>query len=263
MLSTKHEKSMHMNQHIACAVLLLFLLFPATSSAATLFELQAQLQSLLTQGNAISTPAIHRYIQQYIESLPEGGPYVEPVGSFRIPRAVVKEVFQSHTPIIKKASKEFAIDQFTLGAIIIDEIARMAPFEPIYEKLQVEVVGRWVSVGVAQVSIDTANDLIGRGLYNPNPNDTKLPFPGNLANKERRYLYRYVVEPKHNIRFAAAVVRDIIDFWSTYVDLSDRPEIIGTLYHKGRGDPHSNPMPNKRGVQIADEFYAYAKQWLT
>lgn len=216
----------------------------------------------IAQSHAKSTPAISRYIEEYRRSLPEGGPYIKPVGGFRIPRAVVKKVFQSHATTIKQATKEFGIDRNTLGAIIIDEIARTYPFETIYEKLKGGIAGRLVSVGVAQVSIDTANDLIRDGFYNPNPSDKKLPFARTLTNKARQYLYRYVVEPKHNIRFAAANLRFIIDTWMPFVDLSSRPEILGVLYSQGVGIPHAHPKSNERGEQIAHEFYQLANAWL-
>lgn len=216
----------------------------------------------IAQGHAKSTPVISRYIKEYIRSLPEDGPYIKPVGSFRIPRAVVKKVFQSHATTIKQAAKEFEIDRNTLDAIIIDEIARLAPFEPIVEKLGADIVGLNVSVGVAQVRLETANDVIQKCIYNPNPLDKKLPFSGTLTNKNRRYLYDYVIQPKHNVRFGAAVLRHTIDFWMQYTDLSDRPEILGTLYQQRYGEPKEHPVAIERGKQIANEFYDYAKQWL-
>lgn len=111
----------------------------------------------------------------------------------------------------------------------------------------------------------TAADIIvtKKGLYNPNPKDKKLPFRGVLSNKDREYLYRYVVEPNHNIRFAAAYIRDIINVWAKYIDLTKRPEIIATLYSKGYGDPKSNPITSKRGTQIMEEFYPLVKKWIS
>lgn len=217
----------------------------------------------IVQGHAKSTVAIRNYVELYLESILGGAPYIEPVGSFRIPSIVVKRVFQSHAAIIKKAAHEFGIDQNTLGAILIDEIARLAPFEPIFEKLGADIVGLNVSVGVAQVKLETANGVIQRGIYNPNPFDKKLPFSGTLTNSNRRYLYDYVIQPKHNVRFGAAVLRRTIDFWMEYTDLSNRPEILGTLYQQGYGEPKENPVAIERGEQIADEFYNYAKQWFT
>ena len=133
--------------------------------------------------------------------------------------------------IITQAARASDIDRYLLGAIIIDEIIRRSPFEEIQDKLLLDLLGRNVSVGVAQIKLETANELIKIGLYNPNPDDKKLPFSGNLKSEivnisismslcqgtifvSRRHLYDGVIR-----------------LWSRYVDLSNRPEIIGTLYH--------------------------------
>lgn len=211
-----------------------------------------------------STDAISVYRAQYIASIIEQGkPFIESVDGDKAFVSSVRDVIKSNSKIILQASKEFDIDPHLLGAILIDEIVRLSAFEEIRDKFLLQLLGRNVSVGAAQVKLETANDLIKRGLYNPNPHDKNLPFSGNLRNKDREYLYDYVVDPKHNIRFAAAFIRSIITVWSKYIDLSERPEIIGTLYHQGYGKPKKNPFAIERGEQIADEFYNYAKQWLT
>lgn len=160
------------------------------------------------------------------------------------------------------AAKEFDIDPYLLGAILIDENVRMSPFEEIQDKFLLQLLGRNVSVGVAQVRLETANGLIKNELYNPNPDDAKLPFSGNLRKADREYLYEYVVQPKHNIRFATARIRGLIKEWSKYIDISGMPEILGTLYHRSYVVPHAHPDPNDRGTQIADEFYPLANKWL-
>ena len=101
---------------------------------------------------------------------------IEPVDSFRVPTSVVQRVFESHSDIIKEAAQEFAIDQYMLGAVLIDEIAHLAPFEPIVEKVGADIIGKNTSVGVAQVKIETANDLIKKDIYNPSPSDKKASF---------------------------------------------------------------------------------------
>jgi len=216
----------------------------------------------IAQGIIMPTLVIQTYVIRYLASIANTKSFIEPVGSFRIPTEVVRRVFESHSNTIKKAAQKFKIDQHILGAILIDEIARLFPFEPIIEKIGADIVGANTSVGVAQMKIETANDLIKKELYNPRPSDKKIPFSGNLSNADRRHLYQYVVQPKHSIRFAAAFIRYVIDFWSPYIDLAHRPEIIGTLYHQGYGKPHAHPKSNARGNQIAEEFYPLAKKWL-
>lgn len=213
--------------------------------------------------HAQSTDTISNYTARYFASLTEkGGPFLKPVGDHKALIADVKNKLIPHAKIIAQAAKEFDIDPHLLGAILIDEIARLDPFEDILEFLGLKILGRNVSVGVAQVKLETANGLIKKGLYNPNPDDKKLPFAGTLSNKNREYLYRYVIEPKHNIRFAAAYIQSIIEVWSAHIDLAELPEIIATLYSKGYGDPKPNPTASERGAQIMKEFYPLAKKWL-
>lgn len=211
-----------------------------------------------------STASMKLYIKLYAASLVGLRSYILPVGqpkALRVPIVVVEEKFIEHKKHILSAAKEFSIDPTMLGAILIDEIARFLPFEGIIEVLGGDIVGVNVSVGVAQVKIDTAHDLIRKGIYHPNKKDTRLPYD-SLTNTGRKHLYDYLVQPKHNVRFAAAFIRHVIDFWSPYTDLSNRVDVIGTLYHQGYGKPKENPKVNERGIQIANEFYLLAKRWL-
>ena len=218
------------------------------------------------QGNyAVSTPAISDFTKRYFASLEEGRAYIQPVGHpkfLRILTADVKEKLLSHRDIIKRVAAQFSIDQYLLGAMLVDEIARLLPFEDALESLGAQIIGRNVSVGVAQVRIETANDLIKKGVYNPNPHDKKLPFE-RMTNVDRSYLFTYLIQTEHNISFAAAFIRYVIDFWVPYTDLSKRADIIGTLYHQGYGDPKANPEADGRGTQIENEFYPLAKRWLS
>lgn len=210
-----------------------------------------------------STDAISEYVTHCATSLSEkGGPFIETVDGDKAFVDVVRERVTSHAAIITQAAEEFEVDPYILGAIIIDEVVRLAPFEDIFDLYLLDLLGRNVSVGIAQVKLETANNIIKKGLYNPNSKDAKLSFYGNLRNSDREYLYQYVIQPKHNIRFAAAYIRDIINVWAKKLDISERPEIIATLYSQGYGEPKTDPKPNKRGAQIATEFYQLAKKWV-
>ena len=210
---------------------------------------------------ALTTPAFGNYWRLYQGSLIRDQPLIVINGHPRITKEAVKVKIQPHRDLIFAAAKKFKIDPYLLGAIIIDEIARMYPFEEIADKLGASFVGANTSAGIAQVKMDTAIDLIASGYYNPNPNDSKLS-PANAGKISRSYLYEYVQQPKHSISFAAARMRKLADEWKKFVDLSKRPEIIATLYSLKRGNPHAHPQPNDRGLQIAEEFYQLTKEWL-
>lgn len=212
--------------------------------------------------HAQSTPAFSRYLQLYEYSLQKnGGPLVIIEGKAKITKEAARAKLTPHKDYIFAAAKRFNIDPYLLGAIIIDEIARIKPFEDVGETLLVFFVGKNASGGVAQVKVETARGLIKDGYYNPDPNDPKLARD-TIAKTPRLHLYTYVKEPRHSIFFAAARMRALTDTWKKFVDLSRKPEIIATLYHLSYKGPHRNPEANPRGVQITNEFYPLAKKWL-
>jgi len=217
--------------------------------------------SLYLQGNySLNFSSITEYLKLYRESLRQLQSFIEPVGKAKVPTSAVKKKLLPHRDLIFDAAEKFGIDPYLLGAIVVDEIAQLYPFEQIVDKLKADIIGRDASVGVAQVKIDTANNLVKRGLYNPNPNDKKLPFV-RLDNAGRRHLYDYLIRDKHNIFFAAAHVRSVIEDWRKFIDLTDKQAILATLYSLYK-KPHDKPEPSNRGLQIANEFYKLAKKWL-
>lgn len=216
---------------------------------------------LYAQGVATDSRPLSRYIEAYASSLPGGQLIIRPVGYISILATDVKNRIVPQREDVLDAAHQFNIDPYLLGAILIDESARLFPFEPIIDALKGGFAGKDASVGIAQVKLETANNLIKKGLYNPNPDDKALPFK-RLNDGARIYLYRYVIQPRHNVFFSAAYIRSLINDWMKFVDLSKRPEIIATLYHLFK-TPHFNPEADDRGTQIAKEFYQLAKNWLS
>lgn len=209
-----------------------------------------------------STPVLSAYLTLRNKSLSEGdSPIIKPAeNNLYASTAIVKEKVLSVKETIYESAKYFDLDPFQLGAILIDEIARISPFEEIIDQIGVENFGVNTSVGLAQIKIDTANNIIKKKLYNPNPSDQKLPAK-RLNRETRTYLYNYLIQTKHNIFFAGAILTDIIQNWHNYIDLKNNFDILATLYSLSRV-PHEEPHPNSRGTQIADEFYNLAKTWL-
>ena len=215
----------------------------------------------LLTSSPINIPAVNDFLKLYHESLRKDMNLLRLENGQLAPVEQVKVKLASHRNSIFDAAKKFDIDPYLIGSILIDEIARFIPYENIYEKLKGDVVGFNASVGVGQVKIDTAYGLIKAGYYNPNPNDSKLSFK-RLNQGTRRYLYNYLTDPKHNIFFVAAKIRQLIDEWQKFIDLKKKPEIIATLYSRSYKAPHSDPKPNDRGLQIVEEFYILANEYL-
>ena len=209
-----------------------------------------------------STPKLVAYIALRNKSLSEGDiPIIRPVeNNLYASTAIVKEKLLSVKEIIYESAMHFHLDPFQLGAILIDEIARMSPFEEIIDRIGVENFGADTSVGLAQIKIDTANNIIKKKLYNPNPSDQKLPIK-RLNRETRVYLYNYLIQLKHNIFFEGAILVDLINNWKEFIDLKNHFDILASLYSMYK-PPRVNPQPNVRGNQITGEFYNLAKTWL-
>lgn len=209
-----------------------------------------------------STPVLSAYLVLRNKSLSEGdSPIIKPVeNNLYASTAIVKEKLLSVKEIIYASATYFDLDPFQLGAILIDEITRMSPFEEIIDRIGVENFGSNTSVGLAQIKIDAANNIIKKKIYNPNPSDQKLPIK-RLNRETRAYLYNYLIQPKHNIFFEGAILTDLISNWKKFIDLKNHFDILATLYSLSR-IPHEEPHPNSRGIQIADEFYNLSKTWL-
>ena len=221
---------------------------------------------LYTQGvrTAENIPSLKTYVDLFTSSLPPDQPFITLAGQppWKVLTVDIRRKVIPQRVNIFASAERFNIDPYQLGAILIDEISWLNPFEEILDALGVKIIGGNTSVGIAQIKTDTANSIIVQGFYNPNSDDSALPFK-KLDKTAREHLYTYLVDPRHCIFFAGAYIRSIIDYWISDVDLTKRPDIIGTLYSQGYGKPKSNPKANERGIQIATEFYLLAKQWLT
>jgi hypothetical protein len=210
-------------------------------------------------------PGFKQYWQLYTDYLNDvrkkGNEIISIDGLYRTPKRFVVEKVRNHKRYIFPAARKFSIDPYTLGAIVIDEYAQYSAIDILTDDLLLTL--RDPSVGIAQITLKTARTLIKKEYYNPNPADPKLS-KSRIDSVSGEYLYAYVVKPRHNINFAAARIRYLIDRWENAFDISDRPDLIGTLYSASdsKKKPHDKPKPSDRGKQIQEEFYPLAKQIL-
>lgn len=221
--------------------------------------------SLNDLGKILSVSAFKNYWQKYQQNLLQEQQGKRDAciiidGHLRIAKATAQYQIKINKDIIFAAVEKFNIDPYLLAAILIDEIARFGLFEEIVDKLLVYVIGKNTSIGIGQVTTDTAKGLMVNGYHNPDPKIFSSKEKINGATRQQ--IYEYIKEPRHNIFFAAAQMRYFIDRWAKFTDLSKKPEIIATLYSLPKDNPKSDPQPNERGLQIANEFYNLAKLWL-
>lgn len=198
--------------------------------------------------------ACRRLYETFLKDLQGRGEIIIAVdGHLWTPRQWVVDGVSPHRDTIRKAAKKFSIDPLLLGAIIVDEFARYSALDFLFD-VPLALVGMDTSVGVAQVTMKTARDVMRNGYYNPNPRDPKLDSK-IIQQTSNAHLYQYVADPVHNIHLAAGRMRQMIDYWSRALDLRDHPEVIATLYSRGLGVPKTNPQTSDRGEQIMCEFY--------
>jgi hypothetical protein len=173
----------------------------------------------------------------------------------------VRNVLTSLAPHIFEAARRVSVDPYLLGGIIVDESARLAPFETITENLLPLFITKNVSIGPAQVKLDTAQDLIWRKYFDPNPTDDAIHV-SSISLTSRQHLFPYVLDPANNLSFAAAHMRHVIDEWKMRAGVLIEPDIIATLYSRGVGTPHADPRPSERGMQIVRDFLPIARKVL-
>lgn len=216
-------------------------------------------------GKILSVPAFKNYWRKYQQNLLQEQQEREDAfiiidGHLRIAKTVAKSNLLSNEDIIFSAASKFDVDPYLLAAILIDELARMNPIENVTDMLTVYFIGVNTSAGIGQIKTDTAKGLMLSGYYNPDMD--KFSSKEKIKKATRQQIYEYIKQPKHSIFLAAARMRYFIDEWKKFIDLSKKPEIIATLYSLSKDNPKSNPQPNGRGLQITNEFYNLAKEWL-
>ncbi len=231
------------------------------SLSVSLYKLMIAKDDIRTILNEPGFQIYRKLHQSYIDTLRKRGDIIIAVdGQLWTPQQWVIDEISQHKLRIQKAAKKFSIDPNLLGAIIIDEHIRYSVID-FFGDLPGAIVGRNTSVGIAQIKIDTARDVIRKGYYNPDPSDSKLKSD-KISKTSNAYLCKYLQNPTHNINLAAGRIQQIIDHWSGTADLHKRPEIIATLYSKGLGNPNKNPVSSNRGKQIVSEFYLLSKKIL-
>ena len=213
----------------------------------------------------VSQPAFQQYWNQYqiyLENEAKNGAARIAVDGYNFSTdAHIRERIAPLKEDIFDAAGRFKIDPYLLCGILIDEVVRLAPFEDIMDKVLLDVFNWNSSIGIGQVTLDTARDLVKNGYFNPAPDNPKLS-PSSVGSISKKDLYPFIAESKNNILFAAARIRNLKDAWKSAVNIDLSSEIIATLYSLGYVKPHVGSKANARGVQIVNEFMPFAREIL-
>ncbi len=119
----------------------------------------------------------------------------------RVARIPKNEIAQRLKPLasdIKDAAAKHGIDPYLIAAILIDELARMGPDDLLDVLGKLDVVD--TTVGLAQVKMSTARDMIKKKYYPADPN----------ISQDK--LYELLMDDRASIEFAAAYLAFIKEF---------------------------------------------------
>jgi hypothetical protein len=162
----------------------------------------------------------------------------------------IHKYLAKYRSVILEAAKKQRIDPVLLGAILIDEYCRMG-WDDWLDWLSALNVKN-TSIGVAQVKLSTAREILRKQYYNPA--DGKLtPASSSIQ------MWFYLNQPEYSIWFAAAAVRLSIDYWKKRkIDISRQPRVLAYLYSRGYANDIKGAT-GKRCTQISTAFYRMAK----
>lgn len=104
-----------------------------------------------------------------------------------------------------------------------------------------------ISLGRAQMNPEAVIEMVDKGY---------LPKPTGWENDKLDIALRWLLDDSKAEELVSGRINHIVDHWANKgVNISNRPEIIGTLYSIGlesKQGVHLDPQPNERGQSIAD-----------
>lgn len=163
------------------------------------------------------------------------------------------KLIQSYRQLIKYAAKEFGVDPIVVGGVIYQEQATNVNF---IDTLTDHIGGLLhlnTSIGIGQVRVNTARDLekLYPELY---PGKDSPPAINDTFIRVER-----LKDPYTNIRYVTAKLHFSDIRWKNKgFDISDKPEILGTLYNiEDVNDPikpHANPQTNGFGAEVKENY---------
>lgn len=149
-------------------------------------------------------------------------------------------------PAILKAAAEFNVSPRLIAAIIYDELKEMDFLDHMQNMLAVlQLTQDERSLGIAQMQVRTVYDLVEKGY---------IPKPDGWESNRQAAAIALLLNEQTASMLVAARVRQTIDHWEAQgVDISQRPEILATLYSiglEGERGVNTTPESNERGDAI-------------
>ena len=162
-------------------------------------------------------------------------------GLARIPKKDVINRLRPLLNVINLAAEKYEVDPNLLAAILIDEIARVGPDDLLDVLGKMDIVD--TTVGLAQIRMSTARDLIKKRYYSADP---------NISQSE---LYDLLLDDKVSVQFAAAYL-SFIEKLRERRNLGTSAAEVASCYSRGK----FSDQANSRGKQIATNLRRYARE---
>ena len=165
----------------------------------------------------------------------------------RLERA--EQVILDNAEHILYAAQHFDVDPATLASVIFAVHALNVDWIDAIADVPVAAFGINTSVGVAQVRMETAEAIEEAGLM-PVIAPVLLHDPSGF-----RHVYSSVQDrlnalrdPRTNVMYAAAYLRHQTNRWKDdFPEISNRPDILATVYNRTDTKPHDSPGSNEFG----------------
>lgn len=185
---------------------------------------------------------------------------------------LMKEVFVRDQEIIKKAGRDAGISpRLIIGCVIGEQFrffsSRRESFKGYFEPLKILASLSKISYGIAGIKLKTAG-LIEEHLKDSSSIFYLGPTMENILDyrvgadisKEQMERITNVNNPYYPYLYVGLYLRQVEAQWSKNgYDISDRPEVLATLYNLGF--PRSIPKPNPKGggaiIKIGDIDYTF------
>lgn len=156
---------------------------------------------------------------------------------------------KKYSNFIKRAGQEFEVNSVIVGAVIYQEQSTNVNFVDALTDYIGGVLGLNTSIGVGQVRVATAAAL--ENYYE----ELKLFVKENLFSDLNTVRVEMLKDPQTNVRYVAAKIHFSEKRWrDAGYDISDKPEILGTLYNiedvNQPIEPHDNSEPNEFGKGV-------------
>ena len=153
---------------------------------------------------------------------------------------------------IKNASEFFKVDpQIVATVVFVEQYFNYNWMDELTDRLGASGIN--TSVGLGQVRMQTVKYIEQLGLIDPVDVSSSPKYLFGLFRKTEDALrYERLMDDRTNLMYVAAYLKSFQDNWSSaFPEITDRPDILGSLYNLGHTNndgtprkPHSNPQAN-------------------